>query len=234
MIYSFDLLSSFIGVHIVGNIGRHSGSLLYPVLAAYLTAPFYTPTYSPVFFTSVLALISFCKFSLKWRRTRIETSLTWSRLFYLLLCFSLFAGLWASWFYFNCSVTDKKEETIKCRDAVANFFRSPVWLEFSNVLYNLKAFLQREGWSGLWRELVEAFDPAGERNALKLLGLDEKDEPNEAVITSNYRKLARQWHPDKHTTPEAKRAAQERFMELQQAYELLSKRKQSRNRKSVQ
>lgn len=47
-------------------------------------------------------------------------------------------------------------------------------------------------------------------------------------ITSRYRKLSRDWHPDKHKDPEAKKEAQEKFIEIQQAYEILSKIKSQR------
>lgn len=49
-------------------------------------------------------------------------------------------------------------------------------------------------------------------------------------ITSAWRRLSREHHPDKIKVPELKRAAQERFMEIQQAYEILSNSKHRRRR----
>ena len=49
------------------------------------------------------------------------------------------------------------------------------------------------------------------------------DNASEKEIKASYKKLAKQWHPDKHTDPQKKAEAQEKFMEIQQAYEILSK-----------
>lgn len=53
---------------------------------------------------------------------------------------------------------------------------------------------------------------------------------SQADITSAWRTLSKENHPDKVKDTSKKRAAQERFMEIQQAYEILSKIK-SRRRK---
>lgn len=144
----------------------------------------------------------------------------------------IYCSLWVSWFYFKCSVTDKNEETIKCRDAVANFFNSPAWLEFRSVMSRLFEFIRIHGIGGLWNEVIDALDPQGEVNALRILELNEKEATQE-LITSRYRKLARQWHPDKHHHPVDKKIAQDRFMAIQQAYDLLSRMKQRRLKKQL-
>jgi len=82
----------------------------------------------------------------------------------------------------------------------------------------------------LWKEIVDAFDPQGEVNALKTLGLTSS--ATEEEITTAYRKLARQWHPDKHKDPEQKLIAQERFIEIQRSYEVLSRIKSDRMAKN--
>lgn len=54
-------------------------------------------------------------------------------------------------------------------------------------------------------------------------------------IKSKYRALSLEWHPDKAKNPEDKRVAQEKFVEIQQAYEILSSiksKRKSRSRKS--
>lgn len=60
----------------------------------------------------------------------------------------------------------------------------------------------------------------------QVLGLNANATQQE--ITSRYRKLSREWHPDKHKDPESKKEAQERFIDIQQAYEILSKIKSQR------
>lgn len=218
-----------LGVHIVGNIGRYSGSIKYPLMAAYLTAPLYWFNINSVFYTSVIAVLAFSWYSVEWRRTPLNYQYRPSIQYTLVvLCIIFYLLLWLSWFYFNCTVTDKNDETIKCREAIKNFFNSPAWLQFSTILSNLWEFIKTKGISGLWMEIVEALDPQGEKNALKILELDES--ATQEDITANYRKLARIWHPDKHKSNE-KNNAQEKFMAIQEAYELLSKMKQKRSRK---
>lgn len=229
MINSRKKLISFLGVHIVGNIGRYSGSIKYPLMAAYLTSPLYWFNINSVFYTSVIAVLAFSWYSVEWRRTPLNYQYRPSIQYAILIsCIIFYLLLWLSWFYFNCTVTDKNDETIKCREAIKNFFNSPAWLQFSTILSNLWEFIKTKGISGLWMEIVEALDPQGEKNALKILELDES--ATQEDITSNYRKLARIWHPDKHKANE-KITAQEKFMAIQEAYELLSKMKQKRARK---
>ena len=216
----------------MGNIGRFTGSFKYPLAAAYLTSPLYYLQYNVVFITSLLALIAFVRYSLKWRRTPVRYDSSCKRYFAISLIALVYCSLWVSWFYFNCSVTDKNDENIKCRDALTNFFNSPAWLEFREVLSRLVEFIRQQGIFGLWKEIVEALDPQGEKNALKILELTD-EEATQEVITSRYRKLARQWHPDKHQKPEDKKAAEERFMAIQQAYDLLSRMKQRRFKKQM-
>lgn len=214
----------------MGNIGRYSGSLKWPLISAYLTAPLYYFNINAVMLTSILCLVVFIKYSLCWRRTPIapsRTSTTTVSVF--LLCILLYCSLWISWFYFNCNVVDKDEEIVKCRDALRNFFNSPAWLEFTTVIQRLIEFIRTEGFIGLWKEIVEALDTQGENNALRVLGLEV--DASQENITASYRKLARQWHPDRHLDPEMKKQAEEKFMSIQEAYDLLSRIKQKRLKK---
>ena len=57
----------------------------------------------------------------------------------------------------------------------------------------------------------------------------------QSEIKAKYRALSLEWHPDKAKDPESKRIAQEKFVEIQQAYEILStikSKRKSRSRKS--
>lgn len=82
----------------------------------------------------------------------------------------------------------------------------------------------------MWREFVQAMDPQGENNAIKLLNLTHSASQDE--ITRTYKRMARQWHPDRHKDPEEKKAAQETFIQIQQAYELLSRIKNQRAKRN--
>lgn len=58
----------------------------------------------------------------------------------------------------------------------------------------------------------------------------------QAEITAKWRKLSRENHPDKVKGEEDPRKAQDRFMEIQQAYENLSKlrsRQKARKKQSI-
>lgn len=55
---------------------------------------------------------------------------------------------------------------------------------------------------------------------------------SQAEITTAWRALSKENHPDKVKDASKKRAAQERFMEIQQAYETLSKIKSKRRSKN--
>ena len=63
-----------------------------------------------------------------------------------------------------------------------------------------------------------------------MLGLTR--DASQQEITSVWRKLSRENHPDKVKDEMARRAAQERFMEIQQAYEILSNSKHRRHRRN--
>lgn len=65
---------------------------------------------------------------------------------------------------------------------------------------------------------------------LQVLGLGP--EATQQEITSTWRRLSREHHPDKVKDENGRRAAQERFMEIQQAYEILSNSKHRRNRRN--
>ena len=219
-----------IGVHLVGNIGRHEGSMKWALIGAYLTSPLYLMSSNSVFWTSLASQISFNMYAKKWRTRKSPSKAFWKRVLTLFLFGTLFLSLWTSWIYFNCTVTDKDDEEIKCRDAAKNFMSSPFWQEFSRVMKDLWNYMMHHGWSGFWSEVVSALDPSGETNAFKVLNLTSSASQEE--ITSSYRKLSRLWHPDRHHDPVKKAEASEIFMKIQESYEILSRKKLTRKRRN--
>ncbi|KAI1291904.1 DnaJ -like protein subfamily C member 22 [Halotydeus destructor] len=218
-----------LGVHLVGNAGRSKGSIKWAAIGAYLTAPLYYLTTNSVFWTSMCSTFLFNHMGKKWRKSapKAKTSIR-RRLAVLSLCGLLYITLWTSWLYFNCSIVDQNDEEIKCRDAAKNFMNSPVWKDVTGVMRDLYNYALHHGWRGIWTEIVNAFDPQGETNAMRVLNLPP--EATQEQITATYKKLARQWHPDRHKTEEAKKQAQETFIQIQQAYETLSRIKHKRIR----
>ncbi|KAJ8921756.1 hypothetical protein NQ315_010667 [Exocentrus adspersus] len=59
----------------------------------------------------------------------------------------------------------------------------------------------------------------GKENCYEVLQVSREATKNE--ISKNYRKLARQYHPDLHRTAEAKETAEEQFKKIANAYEIL-------------
>lgn len=94
------------------------------------------------------------------------------------------------------------------------------------TFYKLCLFYRYE----IWKQIIELSDPQGEQNAYKILGVGPSSSQSE--IKSKWKALSREFHPDKVKDPELQHAAQEKFMEIQQAYEILSKIKSKRSRKN--
>jgi len=223
-------LSVAIGVHLVGNVGRQEGQLRYALFGAYITTPLYYWNEQSVFFTTLSSFLAFNKWGKKWRR-RYQPPKSFShRFFTFSLALLLYFSLWSSWLYFNCTLTDREGQQIKCREAARHFLNSPFWKEFKSVMHDLYQYYRFHGLSGIWSELISSFDPTGEFGALKVLGLNETASQDE--ITATYRRLSRTWHPDRHRDPKAKEEAAEKFMEIQAAYEILSKNKHTRMKKN--
>lgn len=65
---------------------------------------------------------------------------------------------------------------------------------------------------------------------LQVLGLDSSASQKE--VKKAYKELALKYHPDKEKDPLKKQQMSEKFMEVQTAYDTLSKLKQNRSKKS--
>ncbi|XP_068215912.1 dnaJ homolog subfamily C member 22 isoform X1 [Palaemon carinicauda] len=213
----------------IGNIGREQGSLKSAMVGAFLVFPaslFYPPLAN---WSAVSSTLVFNQWGKKWRRTPYPRHSLCRRLMVLGLCTTIFLSLWFSFLYFNATVTDKTGERIKLRDAAENFLNSPMFLEFKKNMKQLYNDIMEDGWQNAWSNFVELLDPLGERHSLKILGLESG--ASQENITSAYRKLAREWHPDRHP-PDTKESASAKFMEIQEAYDKLSTIKNRRLRKN--
>ncbi|XP_077500249.1 TM2 and DnaJ domain-containing protein wurst [Amblyomma americanum] len=225
-------LAVAVGVHLVGNIGEQTGNFKMPLLGAYLSYPLYFWSTHSVFWTSLLSSYCFNNYAKSWRLKPRPAKPLYQRLAVFVTCGLLYTSLWASWLYFNCSMTDNDGTEVKCRDSIQHFFGSPLWQDFKSVVMAMYHQLRHNGWGELWRLLMEALDPQGEANALKVLGVQSS--ATQEAITAAYRKLARQWHPDRFKEPDKKPQAQEKFIEIQKAYEVLSNLKSRRLKKNAQ
>ena len=208
-----------IGVYLVGNIGHERGDFKYPLggsFIANIVLTYLTGDEAGAMYVALFAAMCF-QYHRQFKEKPQKKTFC-KRLQYLALGCLIICSLWGSFLYFNAQVTTEDGETVKLRDAVNHFFNSPVWLEFKEVLWGLYEEGQRNGWDNFYDEFVKALDPRGEKNAYRILGLTE--DATQEEIKRRYKKLAVKWHPDRN--PNNKDEAQEKFMEIQEAYEILS------------
>ncbi|GAB1862802.1 DnaJ homolog subfamily C member 22 [Camponotus japonicus] len=226
-----------LGVWTVGNIGREQGSIWITLATAYLFYPtlYYIGDDTMWIFLMVIASsLSFDTFSKQWRlKPKKRRSFIW-RMTLLSLALMLYFVLIGSYLYFNAVITDSEGEEIKLSEAVQHFLTSPIWTDLKASLEATWNQAKHQGFWATWAQLVDLTDPRGEINAYKVLGLSQTASQNE--VTARWRTLSRDNHPDKvKGSEEERRKAQEKFMEIQQAYEILSQaknRRQRRNRRS--
>lgn len=149
----------------------------------------------------------------------------------------LFTSLLGSAFYFNATIETEDGETVKVREALNNFFRSPHWKQIKEAFWKSVSDIWHEfrenGWESAKRRIMMLADFQGEDRSRLILGLEEDAPLTTKAVKAKYRELAKKWHPDHHigVSEQEKARVQERFMEISEAYEnLLSiiKRRESR------
>jgi len=217
------------GVHLVGNIGREKGKFWNPFTLTLLSKFFVRYYLGDEASGIICTLVASVAFSYSREYRRVYEKRTLCRRFTVLSsCMLLIFALWTSFLYFNAEITTEDGETIKIRDSVNHFFKSPAWIEFTDTMWELYEHGKQHGWRNLYNEFVKALDPKGESNARKVLEIDENTPPDE--IKKLYKKLVRKWHPDRHKDKEDKEFAQQKFMEIQNAYDVLMSKKSSESR----
>ncbi|KAM0724393.1 DnaJ-like protein subfamily C member 22 [Formica fusca] len=226
-----------LGVWTVGNIGREQGSIWLALATAYLFYPtlYYIGDDTMWIFLMVIASsLSFDTFSKQWRLKPKKKRSFVRRMTVLGLALMLYFIVIGSYLYFNAVITDSEGEEIKLSEAIQHFLTSPIWTDLKASLEATWNHAKHQGFWATWAQLVDLTDPRGEINAFKILGLSQTASQNE--VTARWRTLSRDNHPDKvKGSEEERRKAQEKFMEIQQAYEILSQaktRRQRRNRRS--
>ena len=218
------------GVHMVGNIGREKGGFWKAycgTLLCYGALLYFSPDYVNYMYCVLTGALVFNQFR-EYRRTYPQRSFM-KRLFVLGVAAGIAFTCLGSFLFFNAEFTTDDGEKVKFRDSVNHFFKSPAWLEFKSTLWELYEEGRKNGWSTLYDEFVKALDPKGEANAQKVLGVSESASKEE--IKRAYKTLVRKWHPDKYKGQD-KTEAERKFMEVQQAYEIMSESKKSSDYRS--
>ncbi|GAB0100247.1 DnaJ homolog subfamily C member 22 [Sergentomyia squamirostris] len=224
---------SALGVWLSGNIGREKGCLWHCLLTAYAVYPIRFWIYDEDYWMLIVIIASACAFdawSKEWRLSRPKRRGVCKRFMYLSFAICLYSSLWVSFLYFNGKIQDSEGDEVPVHEAIRNFLTSPWWVDLKQTLHDTWRFAQHNGWQETWRQIIDQMDADGEQNAYKVLGVNPTASQTE--ITSAYRKLSREYHPDKVKDESQKPIVQQKFMEIQQAYEVLSKIKSKRRQRN--
>ena len=219
------------GVHLIGNVGREKGQLLMPYLAtlfAYIALYLMSREEPGYVNCAIISALAF-NYYREWRKPKPSNTedkkTVCERASKFTAGIVIVLALWSSFFCFNATITYQNGEKIQLTDSMVHFFKSPVWMDFRSTFWTLYSQQGEEAnkeWSHFYQDIVHSFDPTGERNARAVLGVDEEN-ASEETIRRRYKKLIFQWHPDRYKGKDNE-MAQKRFIEIQQAYELLQKR----------
>ncbi|XP_058462603.1 dnaJ homolog subfamily C member 22 [Malaya genurostris] len=226
-------IGSAIGVWTVGNMGREKGVFWHCLIGAYVAYPIrYFVLDEAYWFTlmTVASAFAFHYFSKEWNLEVPKREKPLKRAAIFVPCVLLYLSLWGCFFYFNGTITDSDGDEVPVHEAIHNFIKSPWWTDLKQTVSDTIQFAKHNGWAEVWKQIIDSMDADGEQNAYKVLGVSPTASQTE--ITSIWRKLSRENHPDKVKDESLRRAAQEKFMEIQQAYEVLSKIKSKRRQRS--
>lgn len=139
----------------------------------------------------------------------------------------MFVIILINWGAFNIALdSDVGEDKILLKDAFINMLKSPVFQEFWSVIEQINA-RGYDGWADMFNHLLKQLDADGSDRAFDLFGLD----PSDASVTMSEVKAARKklvlkYHPDKlskKATDAEKKEYEEKFLEVQEAYEIMEK-----------
>lgn len=210
--------ASAVGVWLAGNVGRHQGAIWKPLLAAYIAALpslFYgVPVGS---FSTIAAALTFNRYSKKWRVCKPKPGTLFKRIVIYLVCVTIYLSLWACWCKYGCTIEDPDTgDKIRCTEAYDNFVNSPAYQDLANALWMLYERVRHQGLMDFWKEMMQTLDVSGKGGALAVLELADDASPEE--ILAAYKKLSRQYHPDKEKDPSKKAEKQEKFIQVQEAY----------------
>ena len=243
-------LGTAFGAYMVSNSGTIKSRFKYSLIGAYVGEVFFGHPHLLVdhSYPSLAAGVCSLLVTFAWeydRRPRGNNIVraegcckrTCKRLFAWTFCAVLFSTLLCSAFYFNATVETEDGETVKVREALNNFFRSPHWKQIKESFWRSISDIWQEfrekGWEGARKRILVLADVQGEDRSRLILGIEEGVAVTTKILKAKYRELAKEWHPDHHrgTSEKEKVRVQERFMEIKDAYENLMsilKRRESR------
>ena len=113
------------------------------------------------------------------------------------------------------------DDQITISEALYNVYNSPAWPQMKMGIWDAMMLCFEGNWDEAGEILFRLFDLSGTERALLVLGLPR--DADKAAIKARYKELAREWHPDKYQGDD-KEAAYKKFVKIQQAYTLFTKR----------
>lgn len=224
-----------LGVYMVGNTERMQGVFKHCLIAAYIAYPIRYIIYDQSYWLTItlaVSAIAFERWSIEFERPPRKRRSMKKRLFLLSTGLCIYLSVWVAFVCFNGKITDGDGEEIPIHEAIHNFFASSWWTDFKKTIFDIYEYAQKHGWYEIYKQIIESFDVDGEQKAFKVLGLSPTASQSE--ITKTWRTLSKENHPDKVKDESKKREAELQFMEIQQAYEVLSKIKSKRRSKNRQ
>ena len=223
-------LGSSFGAYLVSNVGHISLSIKFPLVSAYAAEVLFGETHllleeSNVTIVSLVVCIS-CVAGWRERQRNMEMSVCqrfclWFGLGLVVLC------LWGCYGYYNAEVyVENLGESVKLSNIIKSYFTSPEWAEFREVLYEAFWILIAGDYDEAYMRFTDDIAKSQIHNALRVLEFGNDKEIESLTLEelkSAYKRLAREWHPDKVIDPDKKEEAQSRFIEIKEAYELLER-----------
>ena len=110
----------------------------------------------------------------------------------------------------NTTIEDEGDN-VTISTACHNFYNSPAWTQMKVALWDIMIMYLTGNYDEANETLLRMSDLSGGERALAVSGLSS--DANEATIKAHYKKLAREWHPDKYQG-EDKEAASDKFIEI--------------------
>lgn len=141
----------------------------------------------------------------------------------------ILSSLTSSFLYHNATIETEDGETILLRDALENLMRSEAWKHFKEEFWTLLDHLWQRGWEGLADDLYNISERSGTDWAAGVLNVSVTC--TEQEVKKRYRELVRVWHPD-HAKDKA--VAQEKFIEIQKAYDTFMRKFKRQKKKGFQ
>lgn len=213
-----------LGVWTAGNVGRRQGKIWHCLVAAYAAYPLRFLLHDKTAWLMCVVITSavvFDLYSKEWQLTPSPRRSLKRRVFTLYVCGVIYLSLLVCWFCFNGSIPNDAGELVPVHKAFNDALSSDIWRDLKKHLANIWMEVKYNGVIYTYWQLLDTLDIGAEARALSTLGLPAGSTP--AQISSRFRKISKELHPDKvKGTFEEKRRAQEQYMKLSVAYEKLN------------